>query len=261
MQLLGSDSGLLVRAATIVQEAGADIVDLNMGCPMPKITKQGKGAALMRDVPATAALIRSLRQAINVPFTVKLRGGWDDAHLNAVEVARMCEDEGVDAITVHPRTRSQRFGGQAPWEIIADVVKAVRIPVTGNGDVKSMADARAMMAATGCANVMVGRGAMGRPWLFDEAFEALSPCEQRAYKRRVIERHLALIQHHFAGGERYRMNQVRKHLSWYIEPGLFNSNPARAAVHSARSEGEAIDAFWTWWGSAAGRTDQSGSPA
>ncbi len=247
MQLLGADAGLLVRAAELLQEAGADIIDLNMGCPMPKITKQGKGAALMQDVCATGALLTELRAAVRVPFTVKIRGGWDDEHLNAVEVARMAVDVGVDAIVVHPRTRSQRFSGKAPWEIIRDVVEAVRVPVTGNGDVSSMADAREMVRLTGCANVMVGRGALGRPWVFDEGFETLDGCAQRAYKRRVIERHLALIAEQFAENPRYRMNQVRKHLSWYIEPGMAHSNGTRAAVHNARCEEEAVEAFWGWW--------------
>src|SRR4029077_14586974 len=139
----------------------------------PKITGKGKGAALMRDIEATALILRALRKAVSVPLTVKIRGGWDDEHLNAVEVAQMAESEGVDAITVHPRTRSQRFTGKAPWAIIREVVEAVRIPVTGNGDVHSMAEARRMVEETGCASVMIGRGALGSPWIFDESFDAL----------------------------------------------------------------------------------------
>src|SRR5207245_1526913 len=125
-------------------------------------------------VTATARLLRAMRQSIAVPFTIKIRGGWDDEHLNAVEVARMAEGEGIDAITVHPRTRSQRFTGKAPWTIIAEVVQAVRIPVTGNGDVHSTAEARRMVAETGCQSVMIGRGALGSPWIFDEGFDVLS---------------------------------------------------------------------------------------
>src|SRR5262249_47388790 len=144
MQLLGCDPEALARAAARCQELGADIVDLNMGCPMRKITSKGKGAALMRDMAGTARILRAMRRAISVPLTVKIRGGWDDLHLNAVEVARMAEAEGVDAITVHPRTRAQIFTGKAPWTIIAEVVEAVGIPVTGNGDVRAMAEARRM---------------------------------------------------------------------------------------------------------------------
>src|ERR1700751_495163 len=208
MQLLGKDAAILVRAAERLQALGADIVDLNMGCPMPKITGKGKGAALMRAVRGTALILRALRKAVEVPFTIKIRGGWDDEHLNAVEVARMAESEGVDAITVHPRTRSQRFTGKGPWAIIAEVVEAVRIPVTGNGDVHSMAEARRMVAETGCAPVMIGRGALGRPWIFDESFDTLDTDAQRAYKDRIIRRHMALIQEHCF--DRYAMSQMKK---------------------------------------------------
>ena len=175
MQLLGKDPDVLRRAAEQCEGLGADIVDLNMGCPVPRITGKGKGAALMRDVPATAGILRAMRGRSSVPLTVKIRGGWDDKHLNAVEVARMAEAEGVDAITVHPRTRAQRHAARRRGTIIAEVVDAVRMPVTGNGDVHSMADARRMVAETGCQSVMVGRGALGRPWVFGETFDALPP--------------------------------------------------------------------------------------
>jgi len=219
-------------------------VDLNMGCPMPKITGKGKGAALMRDVPATARLLRAMRQTIAVPFTIKIRGGWDDEHLNAVEVARMAESEGVDAITVHPRTRSQRFTGKAPWTIIAEVVDAVGIPVTGNGDVDSMATARRMVAETGCQSVMIGRGALGHPWVFDETFESLPPAAQRGYKDRVIRRHMSLIQEHCL--ERHALSQMKKHLAWYTE-GLPYATDCRARIFQTRSPGEVWELFQEYW--------------
>jgi tRNA-dihydrouridine synthase B len=244
MQLLGRDPQALIRAAHRCEELGADIVDLNMGCPMPKITSKGKGAALMRDVPATARLLRAMRQTIAVPFTIKIRGGWDDEHLNAVEVAQMAEGEGVDAITVHPRTRSQRFTGKAPWTILAEVVHAVRIPVTGNGDVDSMATARSMVAETGCQSVMIGRGALGRPWVFDETFEALSPGAQREYKDRVIRRHMTLIQEHCL--ERQVLAQMKKHLAWYTE-GLPHATDCRARIFQTRSSGEVWELFQEYW--------------
>lgn len=245
MQLLGADAGLLVAAAELLQEQGASIIDLNMGCPMRKITRQGKGAALMQDVCATAGVIRALRKAVRVPFTAKIRGGWDDDHLNAVEVAEMLEDEGVEAIVVHPRTRSQLFTGKAPWDVIREVVEAVRIPVTGNGDVTSLAQAREMMALTGCAGVMIGRGALGRPWIFDEGFERLPAPERWAYKRRVITRHIDLIERTFDA--RYAHNQLRKQLAWYVEAGLPHSNAARHGVHSGQSAEEVKAAYWAWF--------------
>jgi tRNA-dihydrouridine synthase B len=244
MQLLGRDPEILVRAARRLQSLGADIVDLNMGCPMPKITAKGKGAALMRDVPAAARILRALRRALTVPLTIKIRSGWDEHHVNAVEVARMAESEGVDAITVHPRTRAQRHLGQAPWEVIADVVDAVRVPVTGNGDVRSMAEARRMMAETGCRSVMIGRGALGRPWVFSEHFEALPPEAQRAEKARIIARHMALIREHFREG--YALVQTKKHLAWYTE-GLGHASACRRLIFEARSAEEAWEVFERYW--------------
>jgi len=244
MQLLGRDPDLLARAAERCQALGADIVDLNMGCPMPKITGKGKGAALMRNVAATALVLRALRKAVSVPLTVKIRGGWDDEHQNAVEVAQMAEAEGVDAITVHPRTRSQRFTGRAPWTIIQDVVQAVGVPVTGNGDVRSMAEARRLVAESGCAGVMIGRGALGRPWIFDESFDARSPGEQRAYRARVIARHVALIREHF--GEKYALVQMKKHLAWYTE-GLGHATECRARIFQTRTPEEVWDVFRSYW--------------
>jgi tRNA-dihydrouridine synthase B len=244
MQLLGKDPDLLARAAERCQELGADIVDLNMGCPMPKITGKGKGAALMRDVTGTAVILRALRKTLSVPFTVKIRGGWDDEHQNAVEVAQMAEAEGVDAITVHPRTRSQRFTGKAPWTIIREVVDAVGVPITGNGDVRSMAEAHRMVAETGCASVMIGRGALGTPWIFDESFDALSAADQRAYKARVIARHCDLIRTHYR--EKYALIQMKKHLAWYTE-GLGHATRCRAEIFQTRTAEEVWEVFQRYW--------------
>jgi tRNA-dihydrouridine synthase B len=240
MQLLGNDAETLAHAAGKLEELGADIVDLNMGCPMPKITTRGKGAALMRHVPTAARILRAMRTTLRVPLTVKIRGGWDDQHLNAVEVARMAEAEGVDAITVHPRTRSQRFTGKAPWAIIAEVVDAVGVPVTGNGDVRSMAEARQMMAETGCASVMIGRGALGRPWVFSEAFEVLPAAARRAAELRVIARHCTLVREHFR--EAHALMQMKKHLAWYTE-GLPHAREARVALFASRSLDEVWERF------------------
>lgn len=247
MQLLGADAETLVPAAVMLVERGAEVIDLNMGCPVRKIVSAGKGAALMRDVSKTARLLRAMRAAIRVPFTVKIRGGWDDEHLNAVEVARMAADEGVDAITVHPRTRSQQFGGKAPWDIIRDVVEAVRIPVTGNGDVRSLSDARAMQESTGCAAVMVGRGALGRPWIFDERYECLSECEQRAYRERVIERHIALIKEHCTEHPRAVMIQLKNHLAWYTE-GAGQGAQVRDTIVRCHEVDGIEEIFWEAWG-------------
>src|SRR5882672_4531825 len=182
-QLLGGDPDVLAEAARRLAAAGAAGIDLNMGCPVSKIVAKGQGAALMRDPLRAAVIFRTLRKAVDVPFTIKIRSGWDERTVNAVEIARIAEGEGVDAITVHPRTRSQQYTGRAPWDVIAAVVAAVRLPVIGNGDVRGVDDARAMVAATGCAAVMIGRGALGAPWIFRGV--VTTPPEQAA----IIERH------------------------------------------------------------------------
>jgi tRNA-dihydrouridine synthase B len=236
MQLLGSDADVLAEAARRLEAAGADGIDLNMGCPVAKIVAKGQGSALMRDPLGAAMIFRTLRKAISVPFTIKIRGGWDDRTVNAVEIARLAEAEGVDGITVHPRTRSQQFTGRAPWDIIAAVVAAVRLPITGNGDVRSVEDARAMVAATGCAAVMIGRGALGRPWVFTGR-EA-----SRDERAGMIRRHVALVRAYLP--ERLALVQLKKHLAWYSE-GLPNAARTRPTLFAARTADDVCAVFAT----------------
>ncbi len=238
MQLLGGDPDVLADAARRLEAEGADAIDLNMGCPVPKIVAKGQGAALMRDPLTAAVVLRTMRKAIAIPLTIKIRGGWDDRTVNAVEIARIAEREGVHAITVHPRTRSQQFSGVAPWEIIATVVDAVTIPVTGNGDVRSHGDARAMVAATGCAAVMIGRGALGAPWVFRGEDVA------REEKARIVRHHCALIEAHFP--PRLALVQLKKHLAWYSR-GLPDGARARESLFGAPSPAAVYDVFWRLW--------------
>ena len=238
MQLLGEDPDLLAEAARRLEAAGADGIDLNMGCPVAKIVAKGQGAALMRDPLRAAVIFRTLRKAVGGAFTIKIRGGWDDRTVNAPEIARLAESEGVDGVTVHPRTRSQQYTGRAPWDVIAEVVGAVRIPVVGNGDVRSVDDARAMVAATGCASVMIGRGALGRPWIFRGAEV---PRDARAA---IIRRHCALIEAHLP--ERSALVQLKKHLAWYCD-GLPFAARSRPAIFAARTPAEVADVFWRLW--------------
>jgi tRNA-dihydrouridine synthase B len=243
MQLLGADPDVLAEAARRLEAAGADAIDLNMGCPVAKIVAKGQGAALMRDPVGAAVILRTMRKAIGVPFTVKIRGGWDGRTVNAVEIARIAEGEGVDAITVHPRTRSQQYAGVAPWEIIASVVDAVAIPVVGNGDVRSRADALAMVAATGCAAVMIGRGALGAPWVFC----AHPPSEgERAL---IIRRHCAMIEAHLPG--RAGLLQLKKHLAWYSSGRPFGAQ-LRSALFAAPTADAVQALFWQHWHAIAG---------
>jgi len=238
MQLLGSDPDVLAEAARRLEAAGADAIDLNMGCPVAKIVGKGQGAALMRDPLGAAVVLRTMRKAISVRFTVKIRGGWDERTVNAVEIARIAESEGVDAITVHPRTRSQQYAGVAPWEIIGSVVDAVSIPVVGNGDVRSRADAAAMVTATGCAAVMIGRGALGAPWIFAGA-EVTQ--DERA---RIIRRHAELIQTHLSAPT--ALVQLKKHLAWYAS-GFPGAAKLRESLFGLETPAEVQDAFWAAW--------------
>ena len=236
MQLLGADPDVLAEAARQLEAAGADAVDLNMGCPVPKIIAKGQGAALMRDPLRAALIFRAMRKALTVPLTIKVRGGWDDRTVNAVEIARIAEDEGAGAITVHPRTRSQQFSGRAPWDVIAEVVAAVALPVTGNGDVRSRAEAEAMARATGCAAVMIGRGALGAPWVFHPE----PPSE--AERERIIRRHCALIEAHLP--PRAALLQLKKHLAWYSSGRPFGAR-LRPALFQASSAAEVLEVFWS----------------
>ena len=239
MQLLGADPDLLAEAARRLEAAGADGIDLNMGCPVPKIVAKGHGSALMRDPLAAAVIFRTLRKAVaRVPFTIKIRGGWDERSVNAAEIARLAESEGVDAITVHPRTRSQQFTGRAPWDVIAEVVAAVRLPVVGNGDVRSADDARAMVAATRCAAVMIGRGALGAPWIFRG-----EPVD-RDGRAAIVRRHAELIEAHLPS--RLALIQLKKHLAWY-SAGLSGSAALRPRLFAAASPAEVRDRFWALW--------------
>ncbi len=253
MQLLGADPDVLAEAARRLEAAGADAIDLNMGCPVAKIVAKGQGAALMRDPLRAALVIRGMRKAVSLPLTVKIRGGWDERSLNAVEIARVAEDEGVDGITVHPRTRSQQHTGRAPWEIIASVVDAVSVPVTGNGDVRRRADADAMMRQTGCADVMVGRGALGAPWIFSRG-----ECG-RDDRARIIRRHCELIDTLLP--ERTALLQLKKHLAWYSD-GLPGAARARVALFQAQERQAVVDLFWSLWSSCEPESGPGlGSPA
>lgn len=249
MQLLGNKVETLVAAADLLQQRGADMIDINMGCPVPKITKKGKGSAMMRDVEGTAVILRALRSVCEVPLTIKIRGGWDDEHLNAVEVAQMSQSEGVNAITVHPRTRSQRFTGRAPWHIIRDVVEAVDIPVTGNGDVTSYSQARQMMAETGCVSVMIGRGALGRPWVFNPDYEDWPADRQLECREQMMARHMELIRSFFRE-ERYQLLQMKRHLSYYAKSLPSARECRRTLFTECKTPDEAWTTFRRFWDAA-----------
>jgi tRNA-dihydrouridine synthase B len=171
IQIFGSDSRRMAESAAMVEEMGADIVDINAGCPVKKVVKQGGGSNLLRDLPLLENIIKEVRKAIRVPLTIKIRSGWDRNSINAVEVMKLAEDCGVEGLTIHGRTRSDLFGGQADWSIIRKVKQQAGIPIIGNGDVFSPADSERMFEETGVDGVMIGRGVLSNPWLIRQSWD------------------------------------------------------------------------------------------
>jgi len=237
VQLFGSDPLILARAARMAVEAGADIVDLNMGCPTPKIVKSGEGCALMRDPKRAGGIVAAVTAAVPVPVTVKMRKGWDEGYPDAVELAGTVAAAGAAAVTVHGRLRTEFFGGQADWSIIRAVKDAVPIPVIGNGDVQSGKDAADMLAVTGCDAVMIGREARGNPWIFRSVLHYLEtgrelPPPSRAERVAMALRHFDLLVRY--KGEGRAVLEMRKHLAWYTR-GLRGAARLRARLHLADS--------------------------
>jgi len=174
VQIFGASPERMAESAVMVETMGADIIDINMGCPVKKVVRQGGGSNLMRDVPLMGKIFRSVRAAVRAPLTVKIRTGWDHNSINAVEVLKLAEDCGIEALTIHGRTRSDMFSGKADWRTIAEVKARARIPVIGNGDVFEPEDAARMFQETGVDGVMLGRGVIGNPWLISQAWDHLN---------------------------------------------------------------------------------------
>lgn len=219
VQLFGDDPETLARAVDVAMKFQPEVIDLNMGCPAPKIAGNKAGAALMKDPDLASRIIRAVKAASPVPVTVKFRKGWDGTSVNALEFAKMAQESGADAIALHGRTRAQMYAPPADWEIIRQVKAAVSIPVMGNGDVDSPQAAKRMLESTGCDLVMVGRGALGRPWLFRQIAAFLRdgtvlpepPMEERM---EVMLRQVALMAAY--KGDRIAFREARKHCGWYI---------------------------------------------
>ncbi|MDR3309919.1 MAG: tRNA dihydrouridine synthase DusB [Oscillospiraceae bacterium] len=219
-QIFGSDPDDTARGAALALEhSGADIIDINMGCPVGKIVKNGEGSALMLEPEKASRIIAAVVRAVNVPVTVKFRRGFDRAHLNAAEFAKMCEDSGASAVAVHGRTRVQMYSGAADWDCIAEVKRAVRIPVAANGDVFAAEDAVKILAHTCADGVMLARGVLGNPWLFRETAAALAglPVPARPAVREIAETALRQITRSAElRGEKVACLEARRHYSWYL---------------------------------------------
>jgi tRNA-dihydrouridine synthase B len=235
VQLFGSDPSVMSEAARIAEDEGADIIDLNMGCPVPKVLRQGAGAQLLRQPARVKQIVEAVRKVVSIPVTVKTRSGWSKSQINISEVARAAEDGGADAITIHPRTAKQGFSGKADWYLIAEIKEAVTIPVIGNGDVTRPEQVQEMRQLTGCNGVMIGRGTMGNPWIFQQAKqlargETISDPSLRE-RLEVMGRHLDFYKESLSG--RKSLTGIRSRLMWYSK-GLRGSARLRAALSGCR---------------------------
>ena len=237
IQLFGSVPAELAEAARMVEASGADMIDFNMGCPVPKIVNNGEGSALMKNPQLAHDILAAMVKAVKIPVTVKFRAGWDDNNRNAVEIARAVEAAGVSAVAVHGRTRQQFYEGKADWSIIADVKQAVKVPVFGNGDIFTGADGLRMLEQTGCDGFMIARGAQGNPWIFSQIlhyFETGEHQEKPSFEevRRMILRHARMMIEF--KGEYTGIHEMRKHTAWYTA-GYPHSSRLRAAVNTVES--------------------------
>ena len=237
VQLFGSESMIMAKAAYALQHRGARCIDINMGCPVPKVVSSGEGSALMKRPELVAELVSAVVDAVTIPVTVKIRKGWDENSVNCVEIAKICEQYGAAALAVHARTRAQFYSGVADWSAIADVKRSVNIPVFGNGDIFSAVDAVRMCETTRCDAVMVGRGAMGNPWIFREIIHyamtgkllAAPDVDERVTM--LLEQMRMLIQQK---GEQRAIKEMRSHAAWYTK-GLRNSARLREQFNKADS--------------------------
>lgn len=241
-QIFGSDKkSFVISAKEIEAKMHPDIIDINMGCPVPKVAvKAQAGSALLKNPEKIYEIVSEVVKAVSVPVTVKIRSGWDESHINATEVAKICESAGASAITIHARTRSQGYSGHADWEIIKKVKQAVNIPVIGNGDILSCFDAKKMLEETGCDAVMIGRGALGNPWLIKECVEYLEkgilPKEVSNFEK------IAMMRHHFDllkqdKNEKVALLEIRSNILYYLK-NMPKSKEIKTKICSSKTEEE-----------------------
>ena len=237
LQLFGSEPDLMAEIASQIEERNFDILDINMGCPVPKVVNNGEGSALMKNPRLVHEIIYKVSRAIKKPLTVKIRKGFTEDTVNAVEIARIAQDAGAAAIAVHGRTREQYYSGQADWDIIRQVKEAVSIPVIGNGDVDSPQKAEAMARETGCDGIMIGRGVQGNPWLFSrilhyqETGELLPPPDKEEVKKMMLRHGRLQLEYK---GAYTGIREMRKHIAWYTS-GMPHSAAVRRKVNEVET--------------------------
>jgi tRNA-dihydrouridine synthase B len=241
IQIFGSNPERMARSAAMVQEMGADIVDINLGCPVKKVVKQGGGSNLLRDLPLLEKIFKAVRKSATIPLTVKIRSGWDRNNINAVEVLKLAEDCGVEALAIHGRSRCDMFSGSADWSIIARVKEQARIPIMGNGDVFAPQDAARMFRETGVDGVMIGRGVLTNPWLIRQCFNHLNGREATPVCLRARADFLISFLRHInlELPAPIALGKMKK-MGGYLSKGITGSGHLRNRIHSARSGGELL---------------------
>jgi len=243
IQIFGDDPSLMAEGARLASGHG-DIIDINMGCPVRKVVAGGAGSALLREPVKAAAIIREVRRATTLPLTVKIRTGWDAGAVSFREIGRIAEEEGCDAVTLHPRSRAQMFEGKADWSRIRELKEMLRIPVIGSGDLFTAEDVVAMLRQTGCNGVMIARGALGNPWIFRESLDLLGGRSPRfptvSERRETALHHLELLSD--LVGEEVALREIRKHLCWYAR-GLPGSARFRESVNRIQTRNDVTGAI------------------
>ncbi len=247
-QIFGTDPDIMREAAQMVEGRGADILDVNLGCSVRKIVRQGAGVALMRDPERLEPILKAIRSAVSIPATVKMRTGWDRSGDQAIRAARIAEDCGFDAVAIHPRTATQGFGGKADWSLIARIKESVSIPVIGNGDIHEPNDVLRMQSETGCASVMIGRASIGNPWIFSQTLDLIHgrPQTEPSLSERLdtVLRYIDYAVDHF--GESRAVFMMRSHLAWFTK-GLSHSSRFRAAVVRFKTKQSMIEVLQAYF--------------
>ncbi len=249
VQIFGADPEVMKRAAQIVQSVGADLLDVNLGCSVRRVIRQGAGAALMREPERLEAILKAMRSAVSLPLTVKMRTGWDPSGEQAIRAARIAEYCGVDAVAIHPRTVTQGFSGKADWSLIARLKDSVSVPVIGNGDIQRPEDVLRMQRETGCDGIMIGRASIGNPWIFAQALDLIHsrPPTPPDFPKR-LDTALCYIEYsvdHF--GESRAVPIMRSRLGWFTK-GLPHSSRFRATIASSKIKQDMVDALQAYFG-------------
>lgn len=237
-QIFGREPQEMADAAAVLAGSGADVIDINMGCPVKKVLKSGSGIQLMREPERASAIVRAVTDSVKVPVTVKIRLGWSENESNYSSFGKLLSDSGADAVILHPRTRVQGFSGKARWEAIAVLVKELDIPVLGSGDVRNAADARSLFDTTGCSGLLIGRGALGRPWIFSSINKGMAgehAPEANRLRQYLTALHIRLMLESMP--DKRAVGHLRKHLAWYSR-GLPDGSAFRALINKLENPGE-----------------------